>query len=53
MKSSGYIFDCISLLHYKCHKINPRFFWLDEKQKSKSKYYNYDDETFNMEQLLQ
>ena len=22
MKSSDFIFDCVNLLHYKCHKIN-------------------------------
>ena len=23
MKNSEFIFDCVHLLHYKCHKINP------------------------------
>ena len=23
MRSSGFIFDCVHLLYYKCHKINP------------------------------
>ena len=23
MRGSGFIFDCVHVLHYKCHKINP------------------------------
>ena len=23
MRSSNFAFDCVHLLHYKCHKINP------------------------------
>ena len=23
MKDSGFIFDCVHLLYYKCHKMNP------------------------------
>ena len=23
MRESGFIFDCVHLLYYKCHKVNP------------------------------
>ena len=23
MKVSGFVFDCVQLLYYKCHKVNP------------------------------
>ena len=23
MRGSGFIFDCVHLLYYKCHKVNP------------------------------
>ena len=45
-KCSDFIFDCVKLLHYRCHKIKSETWWiiyifsrLDKKQKNNSKFY--------------
>ena len=43
MKGSDFIFDCVNLLHYKCHKINLKRCglyidspdWIKDKKKQK------------------
>ena len=53
MKGSDFIFDCVNLLHYKCHKINPKRGglyidspdWIKDKKKTKSPI-NDDDKCF-------
>ena len=54
MKASDFIFDCVSLLHYKCQKnkfetlcILYIFSWLDKKQQKKTiSFINDDDKHF-------
>ena len=47
MKGSDFIFDCVNLLHYKCHKINLKRDglyidspdWIKDKKKKNKKSY--------------
>ena len=51
MKGSGFIFDSVQFLHYKCHKVNSRrsssyIDSPDQIKKSKKQSKNTDDKCF-------
>ena len=54
MKSSDFVFDCVYLLYYKCHKINPNrggsyrdsFDWIKNKKATANPINKKDNKSF-------